>query len=163
MAASIVIEPGARFGRLVVLAEAERRLSPNGQPLRRVHVECDCGQRFDTNLGSLRSGKTRSCGCLKVEASRARATKHGMRHTGLYWCWCNMKQRSSGHYPRPAYAGVGRDQRWDSFDNFRADMEATYFPGAVLARIGDVGDYGPTNSRWLTASANNSERRKKKK
>lgn len=161
MVAAITITPGERFGRFTVLAEAEHHVSPNGQRLRRLHVRCDCGTEVEVMLGSLRSGKSVSCGCAKREISAARATKHGKRHTGIYYCWCNMKQRSSGRYPRPAYAGVGRDSRWDSFDEFCADMEATYFPGAVLARHGDTGDYGPTNCRWLTKVENSAERRKK--
>lgn len=159
MVARIVMEEGQRFGRWTVLSEATGYTSPAGYRLRCVMARCDCGVERAVLWASLRQGRSLSCGCHKREVSTALATKHGMHHLPLYECWCNMKQRSSGHYPRPAYAGVGRDRRWDSFDNFRADMGATYFPGAVLARYGDVGDYGPTNCRWITKSENSSERR----
>lgn len=161
MVAPVTVTPGERFGRFTVIEEVARHVSPNGQPQRRVFARCDCGAEVVVLFASLRSGKSKSCGCAKREASRARATKHGQRRTGLYYCWCNMKQRSSGKYPRPAYNGVGRDPRWDDFVTFAADMGPTYFEGAVLARYGDQGDYGPTNCRWLTVSENSAERRKR--
>jgi hypothetical protein len=60
---------GQRFGRLVVLAEAERL---NGN----VHwlCECDCEKKTRTvvNGSSLRRGLTQSCGCLQRDRASAR-------------------------------------------------------------------------------------------
>ena len=41
---------------------------------------------------------------------------------------------------------------------FAADMADGYFPGAVLSRVGDQGDYTRANCRWLTKSENSKER-----
>jgi hypothetical protein len=55
---------GERFGRLVVKGSAEG----NGRPA--WHCHCDCGKHCVVVGEDLRSGKTRSCGCLRAEASR---------------------------------------------------------------------------------------------
>lgn len=57
----------------------------------------------------------------------------------------------------PAYVDVGVCERWNRFENFRDDMAATFFEGAVLGRYGDVGDYTPTNCRWITKAENTRE------
>jgi hypothetical protein len=53
---------GQRFGRLVVIEEAERR-----GYTRRWNCKCDCGNSAVVDMGQLRSGKTKSCGCLNRE------------------------------------------------------------------------------------------------
>ena len=55
---------GQRFGRLVVKDRAEG----NGRPA--WHCQCDCGKQCVVVGEDLRSVQTRSCGCLRAEASR---------------------------------------------------------------------------------------------
>lgn len=59
---------GQRYGRLVVVREL---LRDAGLPRRPVECRCDCGKITVTSLYSLRSGNTRSCGCLHSEAAAA--------------------------------------------------------------------------------------------
>lgn len=62
---------GQRFGRLVVLEEAEpyRR----GWSVSRCWLcECDCGAKVVVRQENLLSGTTKSCGCLRSETARAR-------------------------------------------------------------------------------------------
>jgi hypothetical protein len=54
---------GQRFGRWVVLAEGGR--TPRGQV--RWRCRCDCGVEKDVDGGSLRNGKSTSCGCYRSE------------------------------------------------------------------------------------------------
>lgn len=67
---------GQRFGRLVVLSEAE---SKSGH--RRWLCQCDCGATTISHQTSLRSGNAKSCGCLarevagKYEGPRRRTRK----------------------------------------------------------------------------------------
>lgn len=61
---------GQRFGRLEVMTEAER--GPQGQ--RRYRCRCDCGTEKVIRGARLRSGETRSCGCLARELSSLRRT-----------------------------------------------------------------------------------------
>lgn len=86
---------------------------------------------------------------------------HGQSYTALYQAWQNMKKRttpgSSQQRNWPEYVGVSRDTRWDTFEPFAQDMGGSYFPGAVLGRYGDQGDYTPTNCRWISKSESGRE------
>lgn len=59
---------GKRFGRLVVT-----KLSPNTSGKRKrlmYYCDCDCGKKNVEIIGEkLRSGHTRSCGCLRSETA----------------------------------------------------------------------------------------------
>lgn len=58
---------GQKFGRLTVLKAAPKKgASP------RWECRCDCGKSKNTSTMQLRSGKTRSCGCLRRETTAAR-------------------------------------------------------------------------------------------
>lgn len=53
----------------------------------KVHCTCACGTKRIVSIYSLRSGNTRSCGCLARErtASMGRGNKtHGMKKTRTY-------------------------------------------------------------------------------
>lgn len=58
---------GQRFGRLLVIERTET-VGSGGFLWR---CRCDCGEYCDVSGGSLVDGSTKSCGCLKLENSRA--------------------------------------------------------------------------------------------
>lgn len=75
-------QPGDRFGRLTVTGP-ESRLGVRNH--RAVLCRCDCGTEVVVALDKLRSGYTRSCGCLRREVARnsvsiAQQAKKGMRY-----------------------------------------------------------------------------------
>ena len=77
---------GQRFGRLVAIAR-----SGTGSGGSAVwHCLCDCGKETDVVGQSLRSGKTRSCGCLSAESSSERCRKDmaGVRFGRLTVLFC---------------------------------------------------------------------------
>jgi hypothetical protein len=63
------IDVGERFGRLVVIYRV-----PGSNPIK-YHCKCDCGKEVDIVKYGLLKGDTRSCGCLKSELLRKRASK----------------------------------------------------------------------------------------
>ena len=159
---------GERFGKLTAVSQGPRNkwghLSWN--------CICDCGAEITTGGRQLRTGDTRSCGCLAVERLIARNTTHGQaRHIadntirGMYQSWADMKSRC--HNPKvKAYAryggrGIEVCGRWLSFDNFAEDMTATWEPGLSIDRIDVDGNYEQSNCRWITR-AENSRRAAKK-
>ena len=91
---------GQRFGRLVVLRRGEdlvrETLRPYMAPQRvrlvRWHCRCDCGSEVDVLAISLRSGGTRSCGCLRRE--RLRERKRGNGGTSRTWRRARNVRRS---------------------------------------------------------------------
>ena len=66
---------GQRFGRLLVLG-----LHPvpagHGKHARWICL-CECGAQRTIRSGNLLYGKTRSCGCLKVDLYRTRMARRG--------------------------------------------------------------------------------------
>lgn len=58
---------GKRFGRLVVLSQAGH--NPGNHDLL-WRCQCDCGNQTVVDGALLRSGQTKSCGCLRREISK---------------------------------------------------------------------------------------------
>lgn len=140
---------GSRCGRLTVLSYAG---TPNGRAM--WACQCDCGQQSTVSGKYLRSGRTRSCGCLHKEITAAIKFSHGMSNSPTYMCWQSMKNRchnrSQQSYKRYGALGIKVCSRWlDSFENFFADMGERP-PGTTLDRKNALGNYEPGNCRWAT-------------
>lgn len=65
---------GKTFGRLKVIKQAEDCVYPNRQRIAQWECKCSCGceDLVITSGFSLKSGRTRSCGCVRKEESRKR-------------------------------------------------------------------------------------------
>jgi hypothetical protein len=121
---------------------------------------CSCGAMKVICGQELRTGKTKSCGCLREEnrsrLAKAR-TKHGHRRPGYesltYISWRSMlaRCRNTKHAKYKVYGrkGVRVCDRWRDFRNFLADMGPRP-EGTTLGRILDRGDYEPGNAFWMT-------------
>lgn len=153
---------GRQFGRLTVLMEARAQRKPRGTRVRCWLCECSCGEKLVVRGESLKSGNTRSCGCLKKETARQpnlAATRHGMVGTPTYESWAAMLSRCRrACAPENRYhggRGVKVCPQWDpqqggSFQNFHADV-GTRPQGMTLDRFPNAsGDYEPGNVRWAT-------------
>lgn len=67
---------GKRFGLLTVVCRGEDYISPKGRKTPRWLCRCDCGGTALCQAGNLKSGKSKSCGCLakKLAIERGKNT-----------------------------------------------------------------------------------------
>ena len=77
MGRKIIDLVGQKFGRLTVLSMSDEH---NGSGIH-WNCVCDCGNNAVISGSNLRSGRTRSCGCLSVESSKRNAA---IAHTAQF-------------------------------------------------------------------------------
>lgn len=121
---------------------------------------CFCGKEF-VALGSyIRSGKTRSCGCLqRIVASELNKT-HGESKTSLYKLWAGIKKRcynpNNIEYNRYGGRGISLCDEWHDFSVFKSWAERNgYQKGLTIDRIDNDVGYNPSNCRWVTRDIQN--------
>ena len=143
---------GKRFGKLTVIDVALKR----GEKIRWL-CNCKCGNASIVSTTALRSGNTRSCGCLQKEFVTNLKYTHGMTGTKEYRAWKSMKSRCYNpnylNYDCWGGRGIKVCDRWkNNFPNFLKDMGLC--PNKfTLERKNNDGNYEPGNCEWASYSS----------
>jgi hypothetical protein len=165
------IVSGQRYSRLLVIEKTDKRIHHYIV----YKCLCDCGKEVFINGNSLRTGLTRSCGCIRHERRVAwgkTQVAHGHDRKGKrsreYITWDGMKSRTTNSklkdYPNYGGRGIKVCAEWfHSFENFLAYLKASgMYPkpaGLSIDRIENNGNYEPGNIRWADKRLQNSNRR----
>ncbi len=141
---------GKKFGRLTIISCYTGKLSNLT-----AKCECECGTQRDVYVQSLKTGHTKSCGCLPRELSRVRGTKHGGAGSRLYMIWNNMKDRCSNpnnnYYHNYGGRGINFTGEWFWFAPFQEwALSNGYNDALTLDRVDNNKDYSPDNCKWST-------------
>ena len=154
-----------RFGRLIALSPAYCGKSNNVF----WHCQCDCGNLCIVNSQNLKSGKTKSCGCLRthrcIERNKARGNEIPRNKNRLYRIYYGMRTRcyntKDQHYKYYGARGISICPLWlESFSAFESwALSHGYDPALSIDRIDNDGNYEPSNCRWATANEQNKNKR----
>jgi hypothetical protein len=135
---------------------------------KKVKCVCDCGNTGTYILSNVKSGKTKSCGCLYKESRGKQGfcnISHGHTGTAEYICWKSIKARCYNKNRKDFYLYGGRGivvcDRWiNSYQNFFIDMGKKPSPEYSIDRIDVNGNYEPSNCRWATPTEQRLNQRK---
>ena len=157
---------GQTINRLVVIREYGRTKSGKVTWLCRClgRQGDDCGNEVVVTVDHLRSGHTKSCGCLQ----RERSTTHGCTHEPWYPTYKAMMQRC-GHFKGAPECDL-RDYRdrgitvcelWRNSPRAFGDwlLSHGWRKGLQIDRIDNNQGYSPENCRVVTCKENNDNKR----
>lgn len=144
---------GERFGRLVVL-----EFSHKDNNTYYWKCKCDCGNIKLIDRHCLRSGNTKSCGCLISERMKtAKYFKtHGMSKTKIYFVWSKIKKRcydpNDNKYKNYGGRGISMCNEWknDFICFYDWAINNGYKEGLSIDRKDNNGNYEPLNCRFVT-------------
>lgn len=153
---------GRVFGRLTVIEFAYRKKKRNYWK-----CQCTCGNTTIVRVDMLLDKKkpTHSCGCIKNELliengknTRFKST-HGDSDKRIYNIYrgildrCNNPKMAGYHN----YGGRGIKCEWETYEDFKADMEESYYKhveeygnDTEIDRIDVNGNYCKDNCHWVT-------------
>jgi len=131
----------------------------------KIHHRCDVCD-VEIISGSMRTfisatkrnnGNTYCGSCSKKKSTRGGVAYKG---TPIHSSYSDAKSRCNNPKVKNyyLYGGRGIKMEWESFEDFRIDMEPTWFSGAMIERIDGDGNYNSKNCKWATRTEQNRNR-----
>lgn len=152
---------GKKFSLLTVIGKGARKVyGKDKKEFPSWKCLCDCGNTVEVITHSLKSGKTKSCGCIKSDTARENFSTHGLSGSPEYKIWkalhyrCNNK--NSKNYKQYGGRGISICKEWDyhqggCFKNFIKDMGQRPTEKHTLERIDVDEGYNKINCKWILA------------
>lgn len=172
----IEVKSGDIYGRWTIIDETDSIVTPSGSIKRMFYCKCSCGTKSNVKLNDLRTGNSKSCGCLQKEITKERSIGneygklqkgHRLRNTTEYRIWANIKSRclNQNFTNFKYYGGRGITIHEDFliFENFYNYLKSSIGlrpgPEYSIDRIDVNGNYTYGNLRWATHSEQMNNRR----
>lgn len=152
---------GQKFGRLTVVRFDHKE---NG---RKYYLcQCDCGNFKIVSNHSLKSGNTKSCGCLHKEILIQRNKDNRIHHPEnerLLRIWRAILHRcykeTDEHYDYYGGRGIKVCDDWHNFETFQEWALANgYADNLTIDRLDGNKDYCPNNCSWATMTVQNNHK-----
>lgn len=148
---------GQKFGLLTVLSPVKTRERIKWK------CRCVCGTETVVESNGLKSGKTQSCGCLKLELLSQRQRIHGMTGTPFHNIWKGMHDRcynpNSSAYKNYGERGIIICVEWHEFVVFYNDMIDSFIDGWTIERADNNKGYNKENCLWIPREMQSQNRR----
>lgn len=118
--------------------------------------ECDCGTEKVVRIDHLRSGKSKSCGCIKNEQIKALRSTHNLSGTRIYNIWRNMVRRCNDNsaisFKYYGARGISVCEEWllDVKTFYDWAINNGYQENLTIERVNNDGNYEPSNCKWIT-------------
>lgn len=143
---------GMKFGKLTVLEFFGSTKTSKNNLWR---CKCECGNETISHQSHLKGGKSKSCGCGRIEA----ITKHNMHKNQFYSIWSGINTRCNNKndpgYKNYGARGIKLCEEWQQIEGFIKWAEANgYKKGLQIDRINNDGDYEPSNCHFVTGKEN---------
>lgn len=149
---------GHKYGRLTVIKKSNRKRNGINMWI----CVCDCGNQSEVSTRDLRSGHTRSCGCLRDEKMKMVRYKNGLssKDYRLYSIWSKVLIRCNNpkakEYPNYGGRGIRVCDEWQGENGAENFFEWAYAHGykvpLTLERVDVNGNYEPSNCTWIPKS-----------
>ena len=126
--------------------------------------KCFCGNIFATYDSHIKTGKTKSCGCITTQLKIKGLTKHNKSNTKIYRVWASMKNRclnkNDKRFNDYGGRGIKLYNKWiydfESFYQYVSNLQGFNEMDAngnrmSLDRKNNNGNYEPKNIKWSSA------------
>lgn len=159
---------GLIFGNWTVIKRVPDYVTPGGNHFTQYECQCACGTTKNVLANALRSGRSRSCGCVEKDVARQTAkqnfTTHGDSKTRLYKIWAYMIKRcenpNASNYKNYGERGITVCDAWHDYLEFKTWAIANgYNDNLSIDRRNVNGGYNPDNCRWTDTMTQANNRR----
>lgn len=172
MAKSKQLRPNDKYGRLKIISLHHTRqyLYKSGikKTIEYYLCECECGKKAIIEKNRLKTGRTKSCGCLRKEIiSKIKGTHH-LTKTRIFRIWDCMKTRCLNknytYFKHYGGRGITICDEWknDFMSFYNWAINNGYKENLTIDRINNDGNYEPSNCRWVTMKEQNRNQSKNK-